>query len=382
MNNKNYLTLSFATVFILLSSGSHGHGGTLNQYGCHRQSSDNTYHCHSGLLDGQSFPTEQGMITAYNVATGIAPIPYDRDDYMTSWLDADRNCVNARHEVLAIESLIPPTFSASGCTVVAGLWYDPFTGQEFTSPGDLDIDHFVPLAEAHKSGAWEWEADKKSAYANDLLNAKALIAVSASANRAKGSDDPALWLPPNADFHCEYVKDWTEIKRRHELHMDVAERAAIEGVLGADIEYAARVESGGWNETAGQFSSAVFGLGIRRTNECAYTRQAASTESIEVTISVLPDVAHLNQDFSIFLVAELSDGLYSLNHLGQFIPFTGAISTLAPFQDNVYLQQSHELTAFSGILNEALTFNLYIGYLTVAGDFVYTSAPVLFSVVE
>jgi hypothetical protein len=164
---------------------------------------------------------------------------------------------------------------------------------------------------------------QKSAYANDLLSAKSLIAVSVQINHDKGSSDPALWLPPNQDFHCDYVKDWVEIKRRHHLQMDVAEIAAIEKALGADIEYAARLESGGWNETTQQFSSAVFRLGIRRADECAYTRQAGSTENIEVTVSVLPDVAHQNQDFSIFLVAELPDGLYSLNHLEQFFRSQG-----------------------------------------------------------
>jgi hypothetical protein len=30
--------------------------------------------------------------------------------------------------------------------------------------------------------------------------------VSASANRSKGARDPAVWLPPNQEFHCEYVR--------------------------------------------------------------------------------------------------------------------------------------------------------------------------------
>jgi hypothetical protein len=121
MDNRNHVTFSCAILFTLLSPDSFGH-----------------------------------------VATGIAPVPYNRDDYMTSWRDVNSNCINTRHEVLAIESLIPPTFSKSGCTVVAGLWYDPFTGQEFTSASDVSIDHMVALAEAHKSGGWEWDTNKKA----------------------------------------------------------------------------------------------------------------------------------------------------------------------------------------------------------------------------
>lgn len=208
------IVLAALSMAIVSIPQSHGHGGGLNQYGCHRQNSDNTYHCHSGLLDGRSFSSEQAMIDAFNLASGNTtetptpdePTGYNRNDYMTSWLDASGNCRNTRHEVLARQSLVPPTFSDNGCTLIAGLWWDPFTAQEFTNPSDLDIDHMVPLAEAHISGAWQWPSEQKRAYTNDLLNYKALIAVSASANRSKGSRDIAQWLPPNTDYHCDYVK--------------------------------------------------------------------------------------------------------------------------------------------------------------------------------
>lgn len=377
----------------LLSTPASGHGGSLNKYGCHRQTSTNTYHCHSGVLDGRTFSTEQGMIDAFTAASGgnssqptpptnTTPTDYNRDDYMTSWRDNDNNCRDTRDEVLAIESLIMPTFSSNGCDVVAGLWRDPYTDQTFTNPSDLDIDHMVPLAEAHTSGAWAWQAERKSGYANDLLNAKALIAVSASANRSKGSRDPAEWLPQNAEYHCEYVKNWAEVKRRYGLEFDAAEVATIESITGADISFAARAESGGWNESTGQTSSAVFGLGLRKTNQCAYTRQAGSLDNIEISISVLPDSAHINQAFQIYLVAELPGGLFSLNALGQFVPFTGEISSLAPFKGNVVLRESYEFTAFSGVLNDALTFNLYIGYLTSGGSFVYTATPLRLSIIR
>ena len=82
------------------------------------------------------------------------------------------------------------------------------------------------------------------------------------------------------------------------------------------------------------------------------------------------------------MVAALPNGLFSLNHLGQFIPFTGQVSSLAPFQKDVLVRQSQEIIAFKGVLNEALTFNLYVGYQTAAGDFVYTMTPLLLSVVN
>ncbi len=153
---------------------------------------------------------------------------YDRGEY-GGWIDSDRDCLNTRHEVLAAESLVPPLFL--NCKVVTGLWFDPYTGRTFTSPQDLDVDHLVPLAEAHRSGGFAWTREKKRAYANDLENPGHLIAVELGANRRKGAKDPAGWMPPNESFHCAYVLAWIGVKDKWRLSMDEAESAAIERIL-------------------------------------------------------------------------------------------------------------------------------------------------------
>jgi hypothetical protein len=95
-------------------------------------------------------------------------VPYNRSDY-PHWIDEDRDCQNIRHEVLIAESLVPVQFmTESQCRVVSGKWIDPFTGQVFTDPSELDIDHVVPLKEAHESGAWQWDAEKRRRFANCL----------------------------------------------------------------------------------------------------------------------------------------------------------------------------------------------------------------------
>ena len=58
-----------------------------------------------------------------------------------------------------------------------GQWLAPYTGTTVRLAGDLDIGHTVPLANAHKSGGWAWSAERKRAYANDLLFDGHLIAV-------------------------------------------------------------------------------------------------------------------------------------------------------------------------------------------------------------
>ncbi len=59
--------------------------------------------------------------------------------------DADGDHLNTRNEVLATESLIPVTLDDQGRKVTSGLWFDPYTGLTFIDPGDIDIDHLVPL---------------------------------------------------------------------------------------------------------------------------------------------------------------------------------------------------------------------------------------------
>ena len=78
---------------------------------------------------------------------------YERKSYR-HWTDEDRDCQNARHEVLIEESLSTVGFKTSkDCRVVSGSWNDPYSGRTITDATKLDIDHMVPLKEAHQSGA-------------------------------------------------------------------------------------------------------------------------------------------------------------------------------------------------------------------------------------
>lgn len=148
--------------------------------------------------------------------------PYDRDLYR-HWIDSDGDCVNTRHEVLINESLTIPTMDDDECKVAAGLWFDPYTGRFFEDPTELDVDHLVPLKEAHESGGHAWSASKRRDYANDMADADTLIAVYKSANRSKGARDPANWMPENTAWHCAYIKRWSAVKARWNLSMDAVE---------------------------------------------------------------------------------------------------------------------------------------------------------------
>ena len=45
------------------------------------------------------------------------------------------------------ESLVAATLDSRRCRVVAGRWRDEYTGDVYTDPADLEIDHRVPLRE-------------------------------------------------------------------------------------------------------------------------------------------------------------------------------------------------------------------------------------------
>lgn len=148
------------------------------------------------------------------------------------WVDEDRDCQSTRQEVLIAESLAPVTYTDDErCTVASGRWKDPYSGETFTDPKALDVDHLVPLQNAHLSGGFAWSAEDRRSYANDLTEPEHLIAVSASLNRQKGAKGPEDWKPPNRDYWCQYARDWQATKRRWNLDMTVREAAAVEEML-------------------------------------------------------------------------------------------------------------------------------------------------------
>ena len=152
---------------------------------------------------------------------------YSRDRFR-HWIDADRDGCSTRFEVLLVEAVDPPSVGA-GCVLTGGRWYSSYDDTIVTEARRLDIDHLVPLAEAWDSGAHSWSAERRTAFANDLDDPRALLAVTASSNRAKGDQDPATWMPPYVHVRCDYIADWVAMKTRWRLSVDAVEKEVLHG---------------------------------------------------------------------------------------------------------------------------------------------------------
>lgn len=160
---------------------------------------------------------------------------YDRDrDYGDGWAYTGDGC-DVRDQVM-LRDMRDYTLREDGCSVETGVLDDPYTGTtidfEFgREPGKSDavqIDHLIPLSEAHASGAADWTQDERETFANDTQN---LLASDGPANNAKGNKDAAEWLPDNGAYQCQYVAGQIEVKSTYGLTVDQAEHDALAAVL-------------------------------------------------------------------------------------------------------------------------------------------------------
>ncbi len=193
-----------------------------------------------GLVDdAPRAPAPEGSaleaLAAVDVRGRAPRTGYDRDRFGAGWVDTDRNGCDTRNDVLARdltgEEFAPGT---RDCVVVSGTLADPYSGAtlefrrgEGTSEA-VQIDHVVALSDAWQKGAQQWDAARRTEFANDPLN---LLAVDGGLNQAKGDGDAATWLPPARGYRCAYVARQVAVKVTYGLWMTAAERDAVAAVL-------------------------------------------------------------------------------------------------------------------------------------------------------
>lgn len=183
-----------------------------------------------GSTSGGTSSTRNGdearkQLAKLTVAKAGSMRGYSRDKF-PHWRSTGDNC-DVRDTVLKRDGT---KVKVSGCNVVAGTWTSAYDGDKLTDPAKVDIDHMVPLANAWRSGASAWTTDKREDFANDLDDPQ-LVAVSASANRSKGDQDPSTWKPERTGSWCQYAEDWVAVKTRWKLTVTSAEKSALADML-------------------------------------------------------------------------------------------------------------------------------------------------------
>lgn len=193
------------------------------------------------LPDSENQTTEEAT-TNLNALT-VKPaedVAYNRDEWKY-WTNV-RPCWTVREEVLYLEA-VPATQQLKdkdgnatsnledACEITGGEWVDPYSGQTFTNPSDLDIDHMIPLSYAASAGGQNWDSAKKESYANSLDYPNHLIAVDKGENRSKGDKGPGAWKPSNTAHHCQYAKDWIAISTTWNLSITSSDAEALKNML-------------------------------------------------------------------------------------------------------------------------------------------------------
>lgn len=165
---------------------------------------------------------------------------YNRDAFGERWSDNvpvefGHNGCDTRNDILARDLTdISYKVNTRDCVVYSGVLSDVYTGQTVTFQRGQDtsdlvqIDHLVPLANAWYAGAYQWDDDRRRAFANDPLN---LQATTKAANQEKKAKTADKWLPSNTGYHCTFATRIVEVKTRYSLGVSNAERAALRKAL-------------------------------------------------------------------------------------------------------------------------------------------------------
>ncbi|MDZ7887455.1 MAG: HNH endonuclease family protein [Mycobacterium sp.] len=184
-----------------------------------------------------------------DVLAGVIEIPvrvpgydYRRDAFGESWDDDNdapggRNGCDTRNDILDRDLVEKSYVSIKRCptAVATGTLIDPYTNVTIAFVrgnqigASVQIDHIVPLALAWDLGARSWSDDLRLRFANDPAN---LLAVDGPTNQHKGDNEPAVWMPPNRAFWCQYAVQFAAVLRGYGLPVDAPSARVLREAAG------------------------------------------------------------------------------------------------------------------------------------------------------
>lgn len=147
--------------------------------------------------------------------------PYNRSEWSGGrWADANKDCLNTRHEVLKARSLVAVKKDPKGCRVITGQWQDFYSKDVYKKASLLEIDHVVPVKLAHELSQGQWSPEKKRLFYNDMDN---LVVTSKKHNASKGANDILMWQPAEKLAACRQMQVWMKIKKKYNLKISAKE---------------------------------------------------------------------------------------------------------------------------------------------------------------
>lgn len=184
-----------------------------------------------------------------DVLGGITVVPwrtrhydYRRAAFGDAWTDDNdapggHNGCDTRNDILNRDLVDKTLIATKRCpdAVSTGTLHDPYTNATIIfhrgpKVGEaVQIDHIVPLALAWDMGAYDWPDAQRIRFANDPAN---LLAVQGQANQDKSDSQPALWMPPNAAFHCQYAMQFIAVSRGYGLPIDLVSSNVLRQAAG------------------------------------------------------------------------------------------------------------------------------------------------------
>jgi hypothetical protein len=172
-----------------------------------------------------------------DVLAGVTQIPvrirgfdYRRTAFGDAWTDDNpapggHNGCDTRNDILERDLVDKTYVSIKRCptAIATGSLRDPYTNATVSFVrgnqigASVQIDHIVPLALAWDLGARDWPDDMRLRFANDPAN---LLAVAGQANQDKSDSQPAMWMPANGAFRCQYAVQFAAVLRGYGLSVD------------------------------------------------------------------------------------------------------------------------------------------------------------------